>query len=287
LERLADARGAASDDAVESRDAEAVKALATAVQDRAVHDAEYRKAEPEQVALLLDNARGVVARTEAEIGDARAELQHLAGRLDTVGDDLADRQREAEARRDAADRAHQAVTARAEAVALLRETLLRRRAEATEAYQGPFKEQVEKFGRLVFGATFGVTVDGDLRVSHRTLHGRTDPYAELSTGAREAVAMCVRLACAALVGPDGGVPVLIDDALGAADPGRRRTLGALLAHAGDHGGAAAARNSSGTQTSSGAQIIVFTCDPDRYRAVGSAQVRSLVHNGDRENSPAA
>ncbi|NUP52765.1 MAG: AAA family ATPase, partial [Catenulispora sp.] len=35
--RLADARAAASDDAVESRDAEAVKALATAVQDRAVH----------------------------------------------------------------------------------------------------------------------------------------------------------------------------------------------------------------------------------------------------------
>jgi hypothetical protein len=93
--------------------------------------------------------------------------------------------------------------------------------------------------------------------------------------------MCVRLACAALVGPEGGVPVLIDDALGAADPDRRRTLGALLGHAGDHGGA------DGAAADSGAQIVIFTCDPDRYRAVGSAQVRSLVHNGDRENSPAA
>ncbi|GAA2002699.1 AAA family ATPase [Catenulispora subtropica] len=271
--RLADARAAASDDAVEARDGEAAEALAAAVEDRAVHDAAYREAEPEQVALLLANARGVVERTEAEIAEARAELQRLAGRLETVGDDLADRQREAEARRDAADRERHAVTARAEAARLLRETLLRRRDEATRAYQGPFKERVEQFGRLVFGASFGVTVDTELRISHRTLHGRTDPYGELSTGAREAVAMCVRLACAALVSPEGGVPVIVDDALGAADPGRRRTLGALLAHAGGSG--------------EGAQIIVFTCDPDRYRAVGSAQVRSLVHNGDRENSPAA
>jgi hypothetical protein len=301
--RLADARAAASDDAVESRDADAAKALAIAVQDRAVHDAAYREAEPEQVALLLGNARQVVERTEAEIAEARGELQRLAGRLETVGDDLADRQREAEARRDAAEREKDAVTARAEAAQLLRETLLRRRDEATRAYQGPFKEQVERFGRLVFGASFGVAVDADLRVSHRTLNGRTDPYAELSTGAREAVAMCVRLACAALVGPDGGVPVIIDDALGAADPGRRRTLGALLAHAGSRsvgeGDAAgsAARTvpgaQSGTQpgaqpaTQLAAQIIIFTCDPDRYRAVGSAQVRSLVHNGERENSPAA
>ncbi|NUR58384.1 MAG: AAA family ATPase [Catenulispora sp.] len=283
--RLAEARTAVSDAAVESRDADAAKALATAVLDRAVHEAEYRKAEPEQVELLLGNAQAVVARTEAEIAEARAEVQHLAGRLDTVGDDVADRRREADRRRDAAERDLSAVTARAEAALLLYETLLRRRAEATEAYQGPFKEQVEKFGKWVFGAGFGVTVDGDLRVSHRTLNGRTDPYAELSTGAREAVAMCVRLACAALVGPDGGVPVLIDDALGAADPDRRRTLGALLGHAGDHGGPDGAY--SGSRAYSGAQIIIFTCDPDRYRAVGSAQVRSLVHNGDRENSPAA
>ncbi|MFL6113343.1 MAG: AAA family ATPase [Catenulispora sp.] len=290
--RLAGARAGSADDAVESRDADAAKALATAVQDRAAHDAAYREAEPEQVALLLANARDVVARTEAEIAGARGELQHLAGRLDTVGDDLADRHREAEARRDAAAREKDSVTARAEAAELLRETLLRHRDEATRAYQGPFKERVEQFGRLVFGASFGVTVDNDLRVSHRTLNGRTDPYAELSTGAREAVAMCVRLACAALVAPDGGVPVIIDDALGAADPGRRRTLGALLAHAGQRGAEStmSASENTGTNTiaaaNPGAQIIVFTCDPDRYRAVGSAQVRQLSNNGERESSPA-
>ncbi|MBW8805009.1 MAG: AAA family ATPase [Catenulisporales bacterium] len=279
--RLAQARAVIADEAVESRDTDAAKALVTAVQDRAAHDAAYREAEPEQVALLLGNARDVVARTESEIAEARSRLQHLAGRLDAVGDDLADRHREAEARRDAAAREKDSVTARAEAAQLLRETLLHRRDEATRAYQGPFKERVEQFGRLVFGASFGVTVDNDLRVSHRTLNGRTDPYAELSTGAREAVAMCVRLACAALVAPDGGVPVIIDDALGAADPGRRRTLGALLAHAGRHGA-----ESTSTAENPGSQIIVFTCDPDRYRAIGSAQVRHLSNNGERENSPA-
>ncbi|MBS2536730.1 AAA family ATPase [Catenulispora sp. NF23] len=297
--RLAEARAAAEDQVIEQRDADAAKALAAAVQDRAAHDAAYREAEPDQVALLLGNARDVVGRTESEIAEARAELQHLAGRLDTVGDDLADRHREAEARRDAAEREKDSVTARAEAARLLRDTLLRRRDEATRAYQGPFKEQVERFGRLVFGASFGVTVDADLRVAARTLDGRTDPYAELSTGAREAVAMCVRLACAALVGPDGGVPVIIDDALGAADPGRRRMLGALLAHAGSPAGASAgAAVVAGAADAASAaaapetppeptQIIVFTCDPDRYRAVGSAQVRSLGHNNDRDESPAS
>ncbi|MEY9856876.1 hypothetical protein ABH935_002480 [Catenulispora sp. GAS73] len=273
--RLAQARLAAADPVVEQRDADAAKAHASAVQDRAAHEAAYREAEPEQVELLLRNARDVVARTESEIKDTREALQHLAGRLDAVGDDLADRHREAEARRDAAERDLASVTARAEAAQLLHETLLRRRDEATRAYQGPFKEQVERFGRLVFGATFGVTVDADLRIAARTLDGRTDPYAELSTGAREAVAMCVRLACAALVGPDGGVPVIIDDALGAADPGRRSRLGALLSHAGGAG-----------STPEPTQIIIFTCDPDRYRAVGSAQVRSLGHNDDRDESAA-
>ncbi|WP_194896645.1 AAA family ATPase [Catenulispora pinisilvae] len=295
--RLAEARAAAEDQVVEQRDGEAAKALAAAVRDRAAHDAAYREAEPDQVALLLGNARDVVGRTESEIAEARAELQHLAGRLDTVGDDLADRHREAEARRDAAEREKDSVTARAEAAQLLRDTLLRRRDEATRAYQGPFKEQVERFGRLVFGASFGVTVDADLRVAARTLDGRTDPYTELSTGAREAVAMCVRLACAALVGPDGGVPVIIDDALGAADPGRRRMLGALLAHAGSPAGAGSAGAVGAASAAAGVataretppeptQIIVFTCDPDRYRAVGSAQVRSLGHNNDRDESPA-
>ncbi|MEY9891191.1 hypothetical protein ABIA31_004856 [Catenulispora sp. MAP5-51] len=279
--RLAEARLAAEDPVVEQRDAEAAKALAAAVQDRAAHDANYRDAQPEQVELLLRNARDVVARTEAEITDARAGLQHLAGRLDAVGDDLADRHREAEARRDAAERDLASVTARAEAAELLRRTILLRREEATRSYQGPFKEQVERFGRLVFGASFEVTVDADLRIASRTLAGRTDPYAELSTGAREAVAMCVRLACAALVGPDGGVPVIIDDALGAADPGRRRMLGALLNHAGS-----AAATPEATNGGKPTQIIVFTCDPDRYRAVGSAQVRQLGHNNDRDESPA-
>ena len=91
--RLAEARLAADDPAVEERDADAAKALAAAVQDRAAHDAAYREAEPDQVELLLRNARAVVARTEAEIAEARDSLQHLAGRLDAVGDDLADRHR--------------------------------------------------------------------------------------------------------------------------------------------------------------------------------------------------
>lgn len=81
----------------------------------------------------------------------------------------------------------------------------------------------------MFGDGFRVDLDDDLRILSRTLDGRTVPYRELSTGAREQLAVLTRLACAALVDPVDGVPVVLDDALGHSDPDRLRRLGAVFA----------------------------------------------------------
>ena len=58
--------------------------------------------------------------------------------------------------------------------------------------------------------------------------------------------------------PDGGVPVILDDALGNSDPRRLEAMGAVLAVAGRQ-----------------SQIIVLTCQPDRYEHVGGAHVVRL------------
>ena len=85
-------------------------------------------------------------------------------------------------------------------------------------------------------------------------------FGQLSSGAREQLCVLSLLACAGIVAVDGrdGVPVIIDDALGWTDRDRLERLGAAFAAAGRD-----------------AQVIVLTCDPARYRTVGSATVRRL------------
>jgi uncharacterized protein YhaN len=113
-------------------------------------------------------------------------------------------------------------------------------------------------GSRVFGAGFHVEVDAQLRVVSRTLAGDTLPISSLSGGAREQLALVERLACAELVGPEAGVPVVIDDALGFSDPQRLQAMGGLLSAAGEH-----------------SQVIVLTCQPERYRHVSDATVIRL------------
>ena len=71
--------------------------------------------------------------------------------------------------------------------------------------------------------------------------------------ARGQICVLSRLACACLVatGPKAdaqGAPLIFDDALGNSETQRLERLGAVLDTAGRR-----------------AQIIVLTCDPDRYR----------------------
>ena len=72
---------------------------------------------------------------------------------------------------------------------------------------------------------------------------------------QEQLALIGRLACAELVDPGQGAPVVIDDALGFADPERIRAFAAVL-------------NDVGSR----AQIIILTCQPERFGHIGAAGV---------------
>ncbi len=133
--------------------------------------------------------------------------------------------------------------------------MTRHRDAARRRYVAPFRERIEGLARVVFGPTLEVELDDDLQIIRRTLDGKTIGWDDLSNGAKEQLAVISRLACAAMVSDDGGVPVIFDDALGNTDVPRLERMGAVLAAAcGD------------------SQVIVLTCMPNRYRNVGSARV---------------
>jgi uncharacterized protein YhaN len=87
------------------------------------------------------------------------------------------------------------------------------------------------------------------------MDGQTILFDALSVGTREQLSILTRLAAAQIVSSQGGVPLIIDDALGFSDPSRLQTMGAAIAAAATH-----------------CQIIILTCTPGRFMHIGKAAV---------------
>lgn len=236
----------------------------------------------EQIIAELDPAEAAVAVVAQQIAEAdleTLELQHTnmaavvergEPRLAELGTAVAELRTRIEIRRDDGnlDQLHLAATdlesargeqrrveVRAQAAKLLLETLERHRDNTRRQYVAPFTDQILRLGRVVFGPSLQVGVDEELRITTRTVDGVTVDHEALSGGAKEQLGIISRLACAMLVDPADGVPVIIDDALGYTDPARLASMGAVLGHA-------------GLQT----QVIVLTCTPQRYSSVGGAHL---------------
>lgn len=216
-------------------------------------------ARPEAVELAAKGAAAAVAATRQGLRDAEDEALQLRTRLRGAGQSgLAERLDGILTGLHHADRTHRSTRRLANAAKLLFETLSAKRDEARTRYVAPLREQIVRLGRLVFGATFDIELDEDLTITHRTLDGRTVPFAGLSGGAQEQLDILMRAAAAMLVSDAGGVPLILDDALGYSDPERQRALGAVLALAGEQ-----------------CQVILLTCVADRYRHVPGATVLRL------------
>ncbi|MDD7967133.1 AAA family ATPase [Actinomycetospora lemnae] len=276
-ERAADARHAHARRAEELRAARAAEPdadLAAAEEDRRARAREAEREHESLAAALADddpdtvearvvNARAVDERLAAEAARLEREHAETTGRLQAAGlegwhDQLAAAATELEA----AVRDHDAVARRAAAARRLHETLARHRDRVRRSYVAPFRAQVERLARIVFGPSLSLEIDEDLRITHRTLHGTTVAFGALSSGAQEQLGLCARLACAALVDPADGVPVVIDDALGHTDPERLARLGAVFTAA--------------TAAEGAAQVVVLTCTPERYHGIGAATVVPLA-----------
>lgn len=253
-ERLEQGRAAATDDELTLR----ASAAADRVRDTAARveelTTEFEAAHPAAVTAEFDQASAHAAllnrrhddvaeqlvRTEAELGVYGTEGRR--GRLD-----------EALLEHGYAEGTWLRLKRRATAVMTLRTVMARHRDDARQRYVDPFRLEVERLGRIVFGADFEVEIDAELRIQSRTLDGCTVPYDSLSGGAKEQLGIVARLAGAALVAKEDGVPVVIDDALGFSDANRLSRMAEVFDAVGGDG-----------------QVIVLTCSPERYAGVVDA-----------------
>ena len=258
-DQLATLRAAVSDGAV------AEQATADAEEQRKADEAvanltgRYAAADPDTVDAELAAAAAAVEAISAERDDTRLELHTLTAELRVIGTEgRQGRLGEARAELERAHAEHTRIRERAESAELLRSTMIRHRDNTRRRYVEPYRTELERLGREVFGSSFEVDVDTELTIQTRTLKGCTVPYESLSGGAREQLGILARLAGAALVAKEDTVPVVIDDALGFSDPERLARMSAVLNNVGDRG-----------------QVIVLTCTPGRYDGVADAQVIEL------------
>ena len=254
-ESLESARSQRADCTIASELAQAEEDALAARESLEDAEADLSAADPESLQLRLQNAQDAAHRASDDLRANEQRQTELRITLSVRGEEgLHTRHEEAVGQFRHLEREHQRTEARAEAARLLHDAFSRRREEARQRYSGPFKQRIEQLGRIVFSPSFSVDIDQNLRIVRRTLDGDTLRVDQLSAGALEQLGVISRLACAAIVSPDGGgAPVIIDDALGWSDPDRLERMGAAIAAAGEH-----------------CQVIILTCTPGRYAHIGNA-----------------
>lgn len=258
-EQLAALRAAVSDEAVAAQAAADAEEQRKADEVVAALAERYGAADPAAVDAELAAATQAVESITAQREAAKLELHTVTAELGVIGNEGRQSQlddAQAELKRARAE--HARIQDRAQAAALLRNTMIRHRDNTRQRYVQPYRAELERLGRTVFGSTFEVDVDTELTIRTRTLNGCTVPYEALSGGAKEQLGILARLAGAALVAKEDTVPVIIDDALGFTDPERLTKMGAVFDTVGSHG-----------------QVIVLTCTPTRYLGVRDAHVIEL------------
>ncbi len=254
--RLEAARAEMPDDAVEAALAESAKTLEGLEAVVAATRGRLEELAPDSIRLLYTNAEAALERARRELVDAERQAAVLDDRLERARADGRFEALEAAERRHEDTRAELAATRRRAAAAeRLWTTLNRHRDAARQAYVAPLKEAVERLGRIVFGPSFEVAIADDWTLESVTREATTLPFDALSIGAKEQLGILTRLAAARIVSEEGGVPLIIDDALGFSDPSRLETMGAAISAAGRD-----------------CQIIILTCTPGRFTHVGSAEV---------------
>lgn len=252
--RLAAERATAGD-AELAGSADAALGAAQAAQQRVTDVTEaLAAAAPDAVASELAEATKEADSLRERYEDAARALREITIELSVFGSEGRQGKLDAaQTEREHAASEHTQVGGRARAAQLLRSVMTRHRDTTRRRYVEPYRAELQRLGRPVFGPSFEVDVDSDLCIRSRTLNGITVPYDSLSGGAKEQLGILARLAGAALVAKEDAVPVVVDDALGFTDPDRLTKMGELFDTVGTHG-----------------QVIVLTCSPDRYDGVKGA-----------------
>jgi hypothetical protein len=255
VDRLTQQRATLADDKLTATaDADALTAHTAAARVAELAE-QLAAAAPEAVSAELGEAVHAAAVLRERHEEIARTLHEIAAQLTVFGTEGRKGKLDAaEIQREHARNEHDRVGRRARAVQLLRDVMVRHRGTTRLRYVEPYRAELQRLGRPVFGPSFEVDVDSDLCILNRTLEGCTVPYESLSGGAKEQLGILARLAGAALVAKEDAVPILIDDALGFTDPQRLVKMAAVFDTLGERG-----------------QVIVLTCTPGRYDGIKDAQ----------------
>ncbi len=253
------ARENISDDGLEKALAQAVQVVASENAGVQCAETALRTKNPERVKTLSETAKGSLQTTHNRRDAAQTELTVVQTRLKIHGEEgLYEKLHAAQTACERLMTDSASLHRRASSAKCLFETMREERVKVRRAYVAPLKEKIEQLGRLVFDDSFQVDISEELRITSRTLQNITVLFDSLSGGTREQLSLIFRSACSMIVSQNGGMPLILDDALGYTDHNRLRLMGAVLAKAAKE-----------------CQIVIFTCVPDRYGNIGEATCISL------------
>ncbi len=225
--------------------------------------------DPDRTRAELGNLTALVPSKREDLEEARTREVVLSTVLDErTGEGLYDHLQQCEIRCNQAEADWERINARSASVQLLWTTLTKHRDAAQQKYVAPLQDGLKDLGKLVFGRSFSAQVNDKLEIVSRTVDGVTIKFNDLSVGAQEQLALLGRLAVARIVDPTSSAPVILDDTLGFADPERLASLNLVL-------------NTAGKD----AQIIVLTCQPDRFQNIGGAKTVQLSSAGLEATGP--
>lgn len=259
--RLDAARATATDEALLEQLRRAQGEVASAQAVLAREREAYEARDPEAIEALAANAVATRQALVSDLNERRHEHTAIVARLRVQGEEgLHEQLQEALGEAEMTERDLHRLEARASAVRVLYETFDRNRDAAKRAYVAPLRDEIIRLARFLPGhdSSFQLDVDEELRIVSRTLRGVTLPFDSLSTGTREQLTLLQRLATCKIVAADEGVPLILDDALGYSDEQRLEAMGAIIGLAGSR-----------------AQVVVLTCNADRYRHIGGALTITL------------
>ncbi|MGI8602250.1 MAG: AAA family ATPase [Verrucomicrobiales bacterium] len=201
-----------------------------------------------------------LARNEAEQkrAVARSEL-HRDGTSDPHADLAL-----AEAQRRSASEHRVIAERKAGAIRLLHELFLAEQKALAGQFTRPLAVKISSYLECLFGpgARAVVDLENNAFTGLRLIRPAQGPgafdFESLSGGTCEQVAAAVRLAMAEVLAPahDGCLPLVFDDAFAYSDPERVQILQRMLDNAANRG----------------LQVIVLTCDPTDYAALGARQI---------------
>ncbi|MXW40250.1 MAG: hypothetical protein F4Z75_03685 [Synechococcus sp. SB0668_bin_15] len=214
---------------------------------------------PEALRLEQQRAEAAYGALQQRIHADEREERDLAIELRTLGQrGLAEELEQKKGELEIAQRDLERAEADGAAWKLLLETLRHAEREAKETFLGPVRERLQPYLRMIFPGTELRLKEDDLELVSLRRGGIEEPFANLSIGAREQVAVLTRLALADLLREKGRPVVLIlDDPLVNSDDERFRRMELALTRA----------------ANSSLQIIILTCHEARYETLGAKIIR--------------